>query len=68
MASLWSVDDDASAALMTAFYVRLLNGEPAAAALAAAQRELLAAERTAAPFYWAAFTLVGEPWAGTRGR
>jgi CHAT domain-containing protein/tetratricopeptide (TPR) repeat protein len=68
MASLWSVDDDASAALMTAFYVRLLDGEPAAAALAAAQRELLDVEGTAAPFYWAAFTLVGNSSVDSRIR
>lgn len=62
VASLWKVDDRATAELMKEFYQRMLG--PArlrpAAALRAAQVVLLANKRWQAPYYWAAFTLHGE--------
>lgn len=57
--SLWSVDDDATATLMTALYERLRAGQPPAAALRDAQRTTRT--RFADPRQWGAFVLVGEP-------
>ncbi len=61
VASLWSVDDRATAELMKRFYNAMFskNMSPAAA-LRAAQMSLLADKGWAAPYYWAAFTLQGE--------
>ena len=59
--SLWSVDDEATAQLMTTFYKNMLHeGLKPAAALRAAQRAMWQHPRWQAPFYWAAFTLQGE--------
>ncbi len=58
--SLWSVDDQATRALMTSFYGKLSAGEGRSEALRRAQLELLAQPRTRKPFYWAAFQLVGD--------
>ncbi len=59
--SLWNVNDQATAELMTKFYRRMLKqGERPAAALRAAQVELWKQKQWSAPFYWAAFTLQGE--------
>jgi CHAT domain-containing protein/tetratricopeptide (TPR) repeat protein len=44
LATLWPVDDLATAMLMTAFYEHLANGQPPATALAAAQRWLRAVD------------------------
>ncbi len=65
VASLWRVDDDATAELMERFYRAMLaDGLPPAAALRAAQIEMLRGEATREewrqPFYWAAFVLQGE--------
>jgi len=62
LASLWKVHDRATAELMTRTYRQLLGeGRSPAAALAAAQRALAADPRYAAPYYWAAFQVHGEP-------
>jgi CHAT domain-containing protein len=59
VATLWLVDDWASAVLMERFYgVDTAPTDPAHA-LAIAQRALLAAPATAHPFYWAGFVEVG---------
>jgi CHAT domain-containing protein len=59
--SLWSVNDPATAELMTRFYRRVLvAGERPAAALRAAQVEMWKDKQWGAPYYWAAFTLQGE--------
>ncbi len=61
VASLWQVDDLATAELMKRFYTGMLKqGLRPAAALRAAQLELLGQKRYAAPFYWAAFTIQGD--------
>lgn len=60
--SLWSVADQSTAQLMTDFYKRLLatpDSSPSAA-MRAAQQNMIAGKRYAAPFYWAPFVLVGE--------
>ena len=62
VASLWKVDDAATAALMERFYRALLGPRrlPPAAALRAAQLELRSQPRFRHPYYWAGFQLVGE--------
>jgi len=59
--SLWSVNDKATADLMTRFYEKMLKqGERPAAALRAAQVEMWKQKQWQSPYYWAAFTLQGE--------
>jgi CHAT domain-containing protein len=61
MASLWRVDDAATAEIMGRFYEKFLqeNLRPAAA-LRAAQLEMERQPRWHFPYYWAAFELQGE--------
>ena len=59
VATLWPVDDWATAALMDRFYgVGDVAAEPAGA-LAEAQRALIKMPATAHPFYWAGFVSTG---------
>ncbi|MEG4024097.1 CHAT domain-containing tetratricopeptide repeat protein [Microcoleus sp. S13C4] len=59
--SLWSVDDEGTAVLMQKFYQKMLQQKLApAAALRAAQIEMMQQEEWKSPYYWAAFTLQGE--------
>ena len=59
--SLWSVNDKATAELMTKFYEKMLKqGARPAAALRAAQVEMWRVKQWQSPYYWAAFTLQGE--------
>lgn len=60
--SLWSVSDNSTAQLMTDFYKRMFTGQGMApgAAMRAAQQNMIAGKKYAAPFYWAPFVLVGE--------
>jgi CHAT domain-containing protein len=61
LVSLWSVDDEATSELMSRFYKKMLqDGQKPAAALRAAQIEMLQDARWQEPYYWAAFTLQGE--------
>jgi len=61
VASLWNVDDLATAELMKLFYQRMLkDGLSAGAALRAAQLELSRQKRWASPYFWAGFVLHGE--------
>ncbi len=55
VATLWPVDDWATAALMERFYGAGDVPADPGHALALAQRALLAAPATANPFYWAGF-------------
>jgi CHAT domain-containing protein/tetratricopeptide (TPR) repeat protein len=60
-ASMWRVDDAATAELMRLFYTRMLrDGRRPAAALRAAQVEMFRQKRWQSPYYWAAFVLQGE--------
>lgn len=60
-AGLWDVDDDGTALLMTQFYQGMLKqGLSPAAALRAAQINLLKSQDWKAPYYWSAFTLQGR--------
>jgi CHAT domain-containing protein len=55
------VSDKATAELMRSFYEAMLKrGERPAAALRAAQLEMLKQKAWSAPYYWAAFVLQGE--------
>ena len=61
VASLWQVNDVATAELMKHFYHGLLKeGLRPAAALRSAQLELMKQKRWASPYYWAPFVLQGE--------
>jgi CHAT domain-containing protein len=62
VASLWKVDDRASAELMSRFYEGMLGPRrlSPSAALRAAQLGLASQPRWRAPYYWAAFVLQGE--------
>lgn len=61
VASMWSVDDAATAELMQRFYQGMLkqNRTPAAA-LRAAQVEMWQQQKWRSPYYWAAFVMQGE--------
>ena len=61
VASLWKVDDDATAQLMIDFYREMFQGgKPPSAALRAAQFAMWQQNRWHAPYYWAAFVLQGD--------
>lgn len=61
MASLWKVDDQATAELMKHFYRGMLKeGLSPAAALRKAQIAMWEQKRWHAPYFWAAFALQGE--------
>jgi len=61
VASLWPVDDEASAELMKEFYLGLLQrGMPPAAALRAAQVAIRERKLWRSPYYWAGFVLQGD--------
>lgn len=62
VASLWKVDDAATAELMSSFYRGMLKeGKTPAAALRAAQIEMWRKPNWhRSPFYWAAFVLQGD--------
>lgn len=60
--SLWSQQDGATAALMEQLYRRLLGKQrlTPAAALRAAQLEMLKSGRWPSPYFWAGFTVQGD--------
>jgi CHAT domain-containing protein len=61
VASLWRVEDRATARLMERFYRALLvDGERPAAALRRAQAAMLAEPRWEDPYYWAGFVVYGD--------
>ena len=61
VASLWKVDDAATAEFMKRFYRNLLQKKLApAAALREAQNEMRQIPRFRAPYFWAGFTIQGE--------
>ena len=60
IATLWKVDDEATAVLMEAFYKRIKAGDPPSMALHRAQLEMIKNSRYSEPRYWAAFVLQGD--------
>jgi len=61
VASLWKVDDRATAVLMADFYESMLQqGMSPSTALRSAKLKLMQEKRWSAPYYWAGFVLQGE--------
>jgi CHAT domain-containing protein len=61
VATLWRVDDEASAALLKYFYRQMWDaGLPPAAAMRQAQLAIRREPRWRSPFYWAGFVVAGE--------
>jgi CHAT domain-containing protein len=60
LATLWSVQDQSTAELMTNFYKALKPGVSKAQALRQAQLTLLKTPRYQHPYFWAPFVLVGN--------
>jgi len=61
LASLWKVDDEATAELMKEFYKQVLeSGLTPAAALRQAQIAQMQKKSRQSPYYWAGFQLQGE--------
>ncbi|MBL8166662.1 MAG: CHAT domain-containing protein [Acidobacteria bacterium] len=61
VASLWKVDDNATAELMQHFYEGILKqGHSPAAALRQAQLAMLKQKRWRSPYYWAGFVIQGQ--------
>jgi len=60
LSSLWSVPSEATAQLMVSFYENLERGMSKAAALRAAQLEIMNTSGNSEPWYWAAFNLMGD--------
>ncbi|HEX6187454.1 MAG TPA: CHAT domain-containing protein [Pyrinomonadaceae bacterium] len=61
VASLWKVDDRATAVLMADFYKSMLqDGLPPAAALRSAKQKIRQEKAWSAPYFWAGFVLQGE--------
>lgn len=56
--SLWKVDDAATQALMTNFYINLAKGGSKAKAFKQAQLQLMAKYKE--PYYWGAFVMMGQ--------
>jgi CHAT domain-containing protein/Tfp pilus assembly protein PilF len=68
VASLWRIEDRATAELMSRFYRGLLvEGRPPAAALRLAQLAIRDDRRWRSPYYWSGFVLQGD-WAGGQVR
>ena len=61
LASLWPVNDQATAQFMAAFYRAWQNGKISKVeALRQAQQQLMRSASYQHPYYWAAFTLLGN--------
>lgn len=60
LATLWPVDDRATARFMTQVYNQLAGGESVSAAVDRAQEATRRTPATAHPFYWAGFVVVGD--------
>jgi CHAT domain-containing protein len=68
VASLWKVDDAASAELMTHFYKAMLEDDlPPAAALRSAKEKMWRQKHWRTPYYWSAFVLQGEYRSRSKG-
>jgi CHAT domain-containing protein len=61
MATLWPIADEASALLTEKFYQQLAAGQSAAEALRKAQESMITDPKYGDPYFWAGFTLTGDP-------
>jgi CHAT domain-containing protein len=62
VASLWKVEDGATAELMKLFYTNMLrDGMKPSEALRVAQNSIRQRPEWSSPYYWAGFTLQGDP-------
>jgi CHAT domain-containing protein len=68
VATLWPVDDWATAAFMEQFYEGIAAGDQPVRAIAKAQRRMREAPATAHPFFWAGFIVIGGAEAPASGR
>ncbi len=60
VASLWNVNDEATARFMEAFYRFLKDGHAKAEALRRAKLVMIEDARLRHPYYWAGYVLIGE--------
>ena len=60
IASLWKVDDVATARLMSSLYARIQKGENPSSALRGAQLEMMHNKLWSEPYYWAGFVMQGD--------
>ena len=60
VASLWSVEDNATKELMVQFHTRLRDGERPAVALNKAQNYLIKNTKYSSPVFWSPFILIGD--------
>ena len=62
LTSLWKIDEESSAKIVTLFYDNLAEGMPKDEALRKAKLSYIATAegRTAAPQYWAGLVLIGD--------
>ena len=59
LTSMWPVDDEATAYLMSRFYVHLREGDSIAGALRRAKTEMIGSAEYSHPAYWAGFIVTG---------
>lgn len=60
IATLWKVNDEATAKLMASLYARIARGDRPSSALRGAQLEMVHDEQWSKPYYWAAFGIQGD--------
>ncbi len=61
VASLWRIDDDATAKFFPKMYQSMAQGLSRTSSLQAAKLQMLKTPQYSHPFYWGAFTLLGDP-------
>ena len=61
LTSLWKVSDEATRDLMAAYYQKLAKGGGRAESLRDVQRDFIARSDRTTPYYWAAFSVTGNP-------
>lgn len=60
VASMWKVDDSATAELFVEFYRNLKQGKSRSDALREAKLKLISNKKTSHPFFWGGFVLMGD--------
>jgi CHAT domain-containing protein len=59
IAARWSIDSEATRALMDGFYARLVAGKSVPEALSGAAADVAASPGWSHPYYWAGFDVFG---------